>query len=317
MLSQTNITQEEQKVIDENIARLKEGVEVWNSWREENRETAIDLRKVNLHREILSGADLSRTDFSWADLSFARLDRSSLSDSKFSFADLSRTDFSRANLSEAKLACSELSGAFLLRTSLIGADLTNANLSGACLTNANLTGANLRHANFTESNISGVKWNPREMRGKYMGIRGIDSSYGNALFKRAATDQDYLDTLENHWKGKWQTYLFKLWGLIDYGRSIERVVAIACFTMFLFGLTYSIFPGLLGLDCLPGAQGCSRHSWFTPFYFSIVTFTTLGFGDITPKNLAGELIVSLEVILGYAVLGLLISVLADKVVRRS
>jgi Ion channel len=48
-----------------------------------------------------------------------------------------------------------------------------------------------------------------------------------------------------------------------------------------------------------------------------VTFTTLGFGDIAPKNLVGKLIVSLEVILGYAVLGLLISVLADKVVRRS
>jgi Ion channel len=32
---------------------------------------------------------------------------------------------------------------------------------------------------------------------------------------------------------------------------------------------------------------------------SIVTYTTLGFGDVRPATLAGEIIVSSEVILGY------------------
>jgi Ion channel/Pentapeptide repeats (8 copies) len=292
VLSQINITQEEQKVIDENVARLKEGIEVWNSWRETNCEIPIDLRKVNLRGEILSGANLNMTDLGGANLNGANLNGANLHD-----ALLLEANLGGANLSGARLTCAQFNGAFLFR--------------------ANLSGANLRCANFTDSNISAIKWDSRKMHGKYMGIRGIDSSYGNAFFKRAAADQDYLDTLEYHWKGKWQIYLFKLWGLIDYGRSIERVVAIAFGTMILFGLTYSVFPGLLGLDCLSGAKDCKRNSWFTPFYFSIVTFTTLGFGDITPKNLVGELIVSFEVIFGYAVLGLLISVLADKVVRRS
>jgi uncharacterized protein YjbI with pentapeptide repeats len=367
VLSQINITQEKQKVIDENVARLKEGIEVWNSWREKNCEIAIDLRKVNLQREILSGFNLREADFSGADLSYAQLNRANLSGailvwaelsgadlsyakldhsnlisarlsgSNLGDANLSRTVLSYAELNNANLSHANLNGAFinsanlrsanliganlieadLSETDLSGANLSYANLNSAFLRSVNLSGANLSSANFTDSRISGVTWNPRKMRGNYLEIRGIDASHGNALFKRSAADQDYLDTLENHWRGEWQIYLFKLWGLIDYGRSIERVVVIAFGTMIFFGLTYSIFPGLLGLDCLPGAQGCSRHSWFTPFYFSIVTFTTLGFGDITPKNLAGELIVSLEVILGYAVLGLLISVLADKVVRRS
>jgi hypothetical protein len=30
-------------------------------------------------------------------------------------------------------------------------------------------------------------------------------------------------------------------------------------------------------------------TWFTPFYFSIVTFTALGFGDVVPKNLPAEI----------------------------
>jgi hypothetical protein len=41
------------------------------------------------------------------------------------------------------------------------------------------------------------------------------------------------------------------------------------------------------------------RTWFTPFYFSIVTYTTLGFGDVKPATLIGEIIVSTEVILGY------------------
>ncbi len=348
MLSKINITQEEQKVIDENVARLKEGIEVWNSWREENRETAIDLRNINLQREQLSGvnlrdadltcavlidANLYRANLSGAKLGLTKLRNANLKDSKLSGAYLSsavliNAILERATLSDATLDGAKLSGANLHGADLIGANLREADLSGANLShaflldanlcNANLSGANLSSADFTNSNISGVEWNSRKMRGKYMGIRGIDSSYGNALFRRAADDQDYLDTLESHWKGhKWLTRLFKMWGWIDYGRSIERVVAIAFGTMIFFGLIYSVFPGLLELDCLPGAEDCKCNSWFTPFYFSIVTFTTLGFGDITPKNLVGELIVSFEVIFGYAVLGLLISVLADKVVRRS
>jgi hypothetical protein len=40
----------------EQLAILKQGVEVWNKWREENPEVKIDLRGVNL-----SGADLPQS----------------------------------------------------------------------------------------------------------------------------------------------------------------------------------------------------------------------------------------------------------------
>ena len=58
-------------------------------------------------------------------------------------------------------------------------------------------------------------------------------------------------------------------------------------------------------------------SWLTPYYFSIVTFTTLGFGDVEPVSAWGEFVVLLEVILGYIGLGGLISILANKVARRA
>ena len=58
-------------------------------------------------------------------------------------------------------------------------------------------------------------------------------------------------------------------------------------------------------------------SWTTPYYFSIVTFTTLGFGDIKPRNQAAEVWLTLEVVTGYFFLGGLVAILASKLARRS
>jgi len=60
-------------------------------------------------------------------------------------------------------------------------------------------------------------------------------------------------------------------------------------------------------------------SWnpFTLIYYSVVTITTLGFGDIVPKTQAAAALVMLESVMGYIMLGILISILTTKVARRS
>jgi hypothetical protein len=55
----------------------------------------------------------------------------------------------------------------------------------------------------------------------------------------------------------------------------------------------------------------------TTVYYSVVTFTTLGFGDIAPKTQKAAWCVTGEVILGYIMLGGLISILATKIAQRS
>jgi hypothetical protein len=47
-----------------------------------------------------------------------------------------------------------------------------------------------------------------------------------------------------------------------------------------------------------------------------MTFTTLGFGDIIPKTTTAAMWVTLEVILGYIMLGGLITIIANKLSRR-
>ncbi len=55
-----------------------------------------------------------------------------------------------------------------------------------------------------------------------------------------------------------------------------------------------------------------KISPFTYYYYSVVTFTTLGYGDIFPTGLIGEVLVSVEVILGFIMLGGLISIFTNK-----
>jgi hypothetical protein len=50
-------------------------------------------------------------------------------------------------------------------------------------------------------------------------------------------------------------------------------------------------------------------------YFSVVTFSTLGFGDIIPCSTAAFVLTGLEVFTGYFMMGGLISIFATKLAR--
>jgi len=104
------------------------------------------------------------------------------------------------------------------------------------------------------------------------------------------------------------------WGLIDFGRSLVAPIIYAAGFVILFGAVFALD---MFLDWgLFDYEGTAR-SWLTPFYYSVVTYTTLGYGDVTPTQLIGEVLVIIEVILGYTTLGLVLSILANKVARRS
>ncbi|MBY0421356.1 MAG: pentapeptide repeat-containing protein, partial [Parvularculaceae bacterium] len=85
----------------EQLAKLKEGVEAWNAWREANLDAKVDLR----------GADLRGAN---------------LSDASLGYANLSGADFREADLIGAWLFEADLSRAILLAADLSGADLWEA-----------------------------------------------------------------------------------------------------------------------------------------------------------------------------------------------
>ncbi len=393
---------------------LDQGVEVWNEWRAQNPDTAIDLMDINLSGRVLHkinlgganliGAELNGTDLSDANLEGACLNTASLirsslfganlSGSFLLFAQLSEAVLAGANLSQANLEKADLQHSELYKSNLTNTNLTDANLSGSDLSGATLTGAVLIGANLGNTNVTDLVYDRGKMAGKYKGIC-VDSCFGYAVFKRDAQDQDYIDTLwasaKNQcplygritlvhnwivdvwakWVGcKWlpmckhinstaswigsirhnrrrplQIIGIWLWGfLTDYGRSIPRLSLVAAIVILLFGYYYQCHPELLSINITPqpsaqpapvnpfGVQQGTLQEYlfgtpepasppvmsaFTPYYFSVVIFTTLGLGDISPHGTGGQLAVICEVMLGYVTLGLLLSILGNKVARRS
>jgi uncharacterized protein YjbI with pentapeptide repeats len=172
------------------LERLKQGVDVWNEWREENlrgflggadpdlsaanRDMASLANRIRIYLSAayiddpnLSGADLSRANLSGANLLGADLSRANLlganllgadlREANLSGANLLGADLSRADLREAKLLGADLSRADLREANLIKANLSRADLSGADLRKANLGGAKLLGADLCKANLSGAK----------------------------------------------------------------------------------------------------------------------------------------------------------------
>jgi uncharacterized protein YjbI with pentapeptide repeats len=122
------------------IKILKQGVTVWNKWRQEHPEITPDLSRTNLR-------------------SAGCLDMADLSGANLREVDLGKTYMFGILLTNADLFGANLKGADLSRVNLEGADLTDADLSradleGANLRNARLTGANLSKANLAEAKVT-------------------------------------------------------------------------------------------------------------------------------------------------------------------
>ncbi len=310
-----------------------------------------DLSKAELDGAHLEGANLRDVHLERAQLWKARLEGADLRK-----AHLQKAPLWKAHLEGAKLSGTHFEGADLAGTHLEGANLAGTHLEGADLHQAHLEGADLRGADFSNANVTGVAYDrkPRKFRGIRVAtcyghalfVRDArDPDYIETVLESLRADRDSwkrrkkrqrreLDTELRgangrrswSWRRKsitaWRVTSrewvllacrrawMRFWSWIDYGRSLLRVGVMGVFLAVIFGCFYSAFPSLL---CMRD----SAETPFTPFYYSIVTLTTLGFGDVTPKSLCGEVLVTVEVIAGYVTLGLLVSILANKVARRA
>lgn len=54
-------------------------------------------------------------------------------------------------------------------------------------------------------------------------------------------------------------------------------------------------------------DGPAHFSWFTSFYFTVINFTTVGFGDITPKTDYGRILAMVNSMAGLLIFGWLVA----------
>ena len=299
----------------------------------------MDLRGVDL-----TGRDLTGADFSGADLSGARLSGATLRSCSFRASSLVGTHFVGADLTEADLTECKASGAIFGESVLCRAAFFAADLEGASLSGANATGADFRAAQLTEARLlatdlshcdvsraSLVKadltnavvertlFNAADLsaaclRGlkefdhaDWVDVAVVDIEFSGAyMVRRAIMDQNYLHEFRS--RDRRHELLFKLWRLTsDCGRSFARWGILTAAVAVAFALLYT----QVALD-----YG-DNETILSPFYFSVVTLTTLGFGDVLPASLAAQILVLIEVVVGYVMLGGVLSIFATRMGRRA
>lgn len=127
----------------QHLAKLKEGVDAWNLWREKHPGLNPDLDRADL-----THADLERANLKGADLATADLENANLKN-----ADLTGADLAKATLRGADLTKADLTLATLLGATLRGANLTGANCMRATLTWTNFAWAALSGVNFNKAHL--------------------------------------------------------------------------------------------------------------------------------------------------------------------
>lgn len=307
--------------------------------RKANLENA-NLEGANLQQANLEGAHLEEANIIDAELGNANLESSILWK-----ANLEGANLKGANLKGAYLMEGNLGGVYLSKGNLEGASLLDANLEGATLLYASLESAylwraNLKGADLSGGNLKGTYCHSTVLDGKtllwdctineetdFTGS-GLDSARVEPRLKVALQGNIRRKQWEiwyregSKLKQRYKKLIVKpFWWVSDYGRSTSRIIG--CF----FGL--SVMFALLYLTCgLFDRQGIIANLFIdynTPtgnpisispciipiraIYFSIVTMTTLGFGDMYAQSgsFLGHILLTIQVLLGYILLGALVT----------
>jgi len=290
-----------------------EGLKEWNEWRNEDLGEEI----------LLEGADLTEAYLKGAHLVFAKLKGAILW---------------KAHLKGALLIEAHLEGANLDEASLQGAHLTDAHLKGAHLLeahleNARLVWSDLKGADFSRSIVDGgtLIWNCTvDRKTKFEGV-GLDSARIYPALKQLLEynirRMNWQDWYRGEPKKKWIItiwYKGKLkkewiittrqvitspvrlfWWTSNYGLSTLRIILAFFILAFAFAGVYWLCPNCIMVNGNVGDLRGLLHA----IYFSVVTMTTLGFGDIAanPDSGWGQVLLMVQVLLGYVLLAALVT----------
>ncbi|HIJ70118.1 MAG TPA: hypothetical protein HPP87_01995 [Planctomycetes bacterium] len=338
----------------------KKDITEWNRWRKDNPDEEVlleradfkgaFLRSADMKEAFLKGADLNGAQMTDADFSASNLNDAKLRDSDLKGADLSEArvcgaDFYHAHMEVVDLTGADLSGAKLLRVHLQHGSIFECNLEGADLWRAHLEGvflskSCLKGANFTEVIVSGATLidNCRvDRRTDFSGVglhqARIDPGT-RQLLEYNARRKHWEVWYEGHVFLKWPVKWF--WALSDYGLSTLRVMKWFLIFAIFFAVVYYLWGAFdyhfLGIESRPGIVSSlfvleetnepvsSGQAPVRALYFSIVTMTTLGFGDMyanvatkidnmyaNMRCVCGHLLLTIQVIMGYVLLGALVT----------
>ena len=269
------------------------------------------------------------------DLSEFNLNKANLVNINLVNSTMKNADLSRANLKNSSLYSINLSGSNLFKT-----NFENANLN-----NANLESCNLLGANFTNTKLKNIKWGK-----KYKVINELEAekAYKKGDFELANKKYREAEDIYRNIKISMQSQTlgndtgeFFIREMIakrkqlnkfsprrigskiievttGYGEKLSNIV----FTMLGIITICMILYGIEGISYQDKILGFFSDDFSmlstigNLFYFSVVVYSTVGFGEMVPIGPLGKSVVIFEGIIGGLVLAILIIALYKKSMDR-
>ena len=277
-----------------------------------------------LYKAILDGAEFLGATFRGTNLSGCSAEKAGFGMSIFNAANFFDAQMENATFVEAQVCRSDFRATKLARSRFFGADLDQSDFSQADMEGVDLRETNVEGANFYNSSLKEAHL--RDMRSytkaNWIGadIRDIDFS-GAYLIRRHIIDENFLHEFSH--QDNLHKALYWVWNVTsNCGRSMSRWGLFLAINVLLFACIY------WGMDTwMPPDEPLVSHltkigkgglpGGFIPYlYYSVVTFTTLGYGDVAPQTTAGQIVLIIHISIGYLGLGALLSILATKFASR-
>jgi uncharacterized protein YjbI with pentapeptide repeats len=246
---------------------------------------------------------------------------------------LVNSDLSRSSLVKAHLYRADLSGCSLLKADLSRANLHRTLLIDCNLLGVNFKGARIEHIKFGDTFLQEERARSAlQARDELKAVECYEEAEEIARNIRKHCEAQGLFHNAGHFFHKemtfhrfrfpvfsWRRIVLRTVDLLSgYGEKPERVVFFSGTFIFLCSLVYFLFGiedggQLIGYE-VGQSLGENLMAWLDTLYFSVVTFTTLGYGDLTPVGLS-RLFAAIEAFTGSFTLALFVVVFVKKMTR--
>ena len=244
---------------------------------------AVEQKKIfNAHLEgaDFSGLYISRKNFTESNLRRANFSKARLFKVGFDFSNLDEADFEEIILERVDLRRVQ---------SASGLRLYHALYDGALLPDSKVLGDYCIYELETPRD-------PHKALETYHGLTKVYREYGFSMIASHYYEREMNIRLELA-KGTPKIWLFLLWAICGYGERPMRT-----FMTFL-----AIIFGFAGFYVADGGPNPDNNNFPAALYFSVVTFTSLGYGDISPVGFSRFLAAG-EALLGVFMISLFVVV---------
>jgi uncharacterized protein YjbI with pentapeptide repeats len=333
---------------EKNTYKRDYAIDLRGAFLKESHFEGADCREAHFDNAIFfhvhfEGSDCSKANFTDALLDHIHFNSAICRQVHFEKANLNHVDFEGADCNAAHFELAyfnkaHFDGAYCSYACFDGASCSGAHFDGANCSVAHFLGANCWDAHFDGAQCNRISFGAIETIEKNIIIHRVPCDLSGVTYKKAkfiGVDTSNVDWSKNpgmkseiehqqfvHYIKKtarwWQKPLILLWRLTsNYGKSFWQWLGFCVGIIAGFTFLYWFFDCFLNFNLfLISVDIVNAPPLLSYLYLSVVTFSTLGFGDVTLIHWIPMILVMVEVILGYFMLGGLITFLVKWLGRK-